>query len=154
MHVTDMAPTHVDAVVALWEACGLTRPWNDPRDDIGRALAGPSSTVLVALDEGDLVGTAMVGHDGHRGWVYYVATQPGRRHEGLGRSLMDAAEAWLTARGIPKLQFMVRTSNEPVLAFYEHLGYAPQECVVLGRWIDGRPATGLAGAASGSSSDA
>ena len=100
------------------------------------ALAGPSSTVLAALADGVLVGTAMVGHDGHRGWVYYVAADPGRRHSGIGRALMAASEAWLVGRGVPKIQFMVRTTNAAVLAFYERLGYEPQDVVVLGRRLD------------------
>ena len=52
---------------------GLTRPWNDPNADIALALATPSSTVLAGRIDGRLVATAMVGSDGHRGWVYYLA---------------------------------------------------------------------------------
>lgn len=123
----------VRATVALWETCGLTRPWNDPWTDLKRALDGPSSTVLVALDGPDLVGSVMVGHDGHRGWVYYLAVAPERQGRGLGRDLMGAAEEWLRSRGLPKIQFMIRADNGGVRAFYERLGYADQDVVVLGR---------------------
>ncbi len=139
MRIAPLDPTRADAAVALWEACELTRPWNDPHADFARALAGPSSTVLGAFDGEVLVGTVMVGHDGHRGWVYYVATDPGRRHQGIGRALMAASEAWLVAAGAPKIQFMVRATNADVLAFYQRLGYADQACVVLGRRLDGTP---------------
>jgi ribosomal protein S18 acetylase RimI-like enzyme len=123
--------------VALWEEAGLTRPWNDPSADFLRAVGGPSSVVLGAREGTDLVGAAMVGHDGHRGWIYYLAVADAARGHGLGRQLMAAAEAWLLERGIPKVQFMVRTGNEVVLDFYDHLGYARQDCVVLGRRLDG-----------------
>lgn len=130
-------PRHLaDAAVLLWERCGLTRPWNDPRADLLRALDGPSSTVLAALDGEDLLGTVLVGHDGHRGWVYYLAVQPGRQGAGLGRSLMAAAEEWLAGQAVPKVQLMVRSENAAVLAFYEALGYADQDVVVLGRFLD------------------
>lgn len=115
---------------------GLTRPWNDPDADLARALAGPASTVLAALDGNTLVGTAMVGHDGHRGWVYYLASHPEHRGQGIGRALMAACEAWLIERGLPKIQFMVRSDNTPVLDFYAHLGYEPQDVAVLGRRLD------------------
>jgi len=126
-----------EAAVALWEECGLTRPWNDPRADLSRALSGPSSTVLAEVSPaGDLLGTAMVGHDGHRGWVYYLAVSPTARGMGLGRALMAACEDWVVARGMPKLMLMVRSTNTAVLGFYEQLGYVVEDTAVLGRRLD------------------
>ena len=122
-------------VIALWHACGLTRPWNDPRADFARAIAGPASAVLVLREGEALVASVMVGHDGHRGWVYYLAVAPERRRAGLGRAMMDAAEAWLCARGAPKIQLMVREDNEAALAFYEALGLERQLVVTLGRFL-------------------
>lgn len=124
------------AAVALWEDAGLTRPWNDASSDFRRALDSSSSTVLGIREDGRVVGTAMVGWDGHRGWVYYLAVATSHRGRGLGRELMTAAERWLKAAGAPKIQFMVRTENDAVLSFYDHLGYIPQYCVVLGRRLD------------------
>lgn len=127
----------VEDTVALWRDSGLTRPWNDPHADVMRALREPTSTVLAARDEqGALLGTAMVGHDGHRGWVYYLAVAPAQRRKGLGRDLMRASEQWLVARGVPKLNLMVRNTNTAVLAFYESLGYEDGDVIVLGRFLD------------------
>lgn len=125
-----------DAVIALWEACELTRPWNDPVTDFDRAAGGPASDVLVCEEDGAPVATAMVGHDGHRGWVYYLAVDPARQGQGLGRALMDACEAWLRARRIPKIQLMVRETNERVLGFYAAIGYERQAVQVLGRFLE------------------
>lgn len=95
---------YADAV-ALWHTAELTRPWNDPSADLRRAMTGTSSTVLAALDEhAGLLGTAMVGHDGHRGWVYYLAVRPDRQRRGIGRHLMLACENWVRERGIAKIQ--------------------------------------------------
>lgn len=125
------------AVVALWHACGLTRPWNDPDADFALALRGAESTVLVARCGGTPVGSVMTGFDGHRGWVYYLAVAPDRRRGGLGRALMAAAEAWLRERGAPKLQLMVREDNDAALGFYEALGLERQKVAVLGRFLTG-----------------
>ncbi|MCW3845770.1 GNAT family acetyltransferase [Sphingomonas sp. LB-2] len=137
--LTRAAAGDADAVIALWEACGLTRPWNDPQRDFALALASGASTVLVArvpvLGGEALAGSVMTGFDGHRGWVYYLAVAPGHRRKGLGRALMAGAEAWLRERGAPKIQLMVREENEAV-AFYEALGLERQKVVTLGRFLD------------------
>jgi ribosomal protein S18 acetylase RimI-like enzyme len=131
----------IAAVIALWQRCGLTRPWNDPAADIALARKGPNATVLVGRDDSGIVASALVGHDGHRGWVYYVAVDPDFRHKGYGRVIMDAAENWLRARGIEKLQLMVRPDNSQVQAFYQSLGYLEQERIVYAKWLDGREPT-------------
>jgi len=124
-----------EAVIALWHACGLTRPWNDPAQDFARALAGETSTVLLAEGAGGVTGSVMIGDDGHRGWVYYLAVAEAVRRTGLGRELMAAAEDWLRARGCPKIQLMVRDTNEEALGFYAALGLETQGVVTLGRFL-------------------
>ena len=135
--IAPLAADGVDGAVALWTEAGLTRPWNDAAGDFLRAVGGPSSVVLGIREGEELTGSAMVGHDGHRGWVYYLAVAERARGRGLGKELMQAAEAWLVERGGPKIQFMVRTDNTDVLDFYDHLGYARQDVLVLGRRLDG-----------------
>ena len=121
------------AVVALWQACALVRPWNDPHKDIARKLAEAPELFVVGCVDGALVASAMVGYDGHRGWVYYLAVAPGRQRLALGRALMAHAEQLLLARGCPKVNLMVRSDNAGVLAFYRKLGYAQEATVVLGK---------------------
>jgi ribosomal protein S18 acetylase RimI-like enzyme len=131
----------VAAVAALWERCGLVRPWNDPSADIALARRGPNSTLLIGREADRVVASVMVGHDGHRGWVYYVSVDPEHRGEGHGRAIMTAAEDWLRLRGIQKLQLMVRGDNEKVHAFYESIGYYDQKRVTFAKWLDGRAPT-------------
>lgn len=123
MQIRDATPADVDAVVALWEQAGLTRPWNPPAIDLQRALDGATSTVLAAYTDEQLAGTVMVGHDGHRGWIYYLAVDELHRGTGLGRNLMAAGESWLREHGAVKVQLMIRADNATVLGFYDHLGY-------------------------------
>jgi ribosomal protein S18 acetylase RimI-like enzyme len=131
----------VAAVIALWQRCGLTRPWNDPASDIALARRNANSTILVGRADGAVVATAMVGHDGHRGWVYYVAVDPGRQKQGLGRTIMNAAEQWLREAGLPKLQLLVRRENAKAGAFYRGIGYEEADTIVFAKWIDGRTKT-------------
>ena len=124
------------AVVALWRACDLVASYNDPVADFRFAKAGPCSDVLVAVDgAGEIAGSVMVGHDGHRGWLYYVATRPASRGQGVGRSMVQAAEQWLRQRGVAKVQLLVRETNTTVVGFYEHLGFEVAPRVVMGRWL-------------------
>ena len=131
--IRSLSAADEEAVVALWRAVGLTRPWNDPHKDIARARAVWPDLLLVAADGDEVVGAVMAGYDGHRGWLYYLATAPHRRGEGIGRRLIGEAEARLEALGCPKVMLMVRADNEPVLAYYDALGYGREATTVTGR---------------------
>lgn len=125
-------------VVALWRACGLVVSYNDPAADFRFAIGGAASAVLVGVgDTGGIVGSVMVGHDGHRGWLYYVAADPAARGRGIGRRMVAAAEAWLRQRGVVKAQLMVRETNTAVVSFYEHLGFEVTPRVVMAKWLRG-----------------
>lgn len=139
-------PTDQHEVIALWQACGLTRPWDDPQRDIARKLAEDAESFFVAEHASRVVGSAMVGYDGHRGWVYYVAVTAEHRRGGLGRRLMKHAEDRLVARGCAKLNLQVRSTNADVLDFYRQLGYTQDDVVSLGKRLiedapPARPAT-------------
>jgi len=131
----------ITEVIALWQRCGLTRAWNDPAADIALARKEANATVLLGRSDATLAASVLVGHDGHRGWVYYLTVDPDHRFKGYGRQIMLAAEGWLRARGIEKLQLMVRGDNPEVHAFYQSIGYFEQERVVFAKWLDGREPT-------------
>ena len=120
-------------VIALWHACGLTRPWNNPHLDIARKLSIQPELFLVGTIAAEVVATAMVGFDGHRGWVNYLAVATSHRKLAIGRALMHEAERLLTERGCPKLNLQVRSSNVDVIAFYRSLGYSQDDVVSLGK---------------------
>ena len=139
--ISSIGDSDLPEVFQLWRRAGLVREWNDPTDDIALARKDSNSTILLGRDNGALVASVLVGHDGHRGWVYYVSVDPDHRFKGYGRDIMIAAEDWLRARGIAKLQLMVRSDNEKVHAFYESLGYYDQKRVTFAKWLDGRDPT-------------
>ena len=121
------------AVIALWERCKLTRPWNDPRKDIQRKLGVQRELFLVGVEQGTIVAAVMAAYDGHRGSVNYLAVDPQHRRRGHGAALMRRVEEILTERGCPKVNLAVRATNAEVIAFYRKLGYAPDDVVPLGK---------------------
>ncbi len=133
--IREIEDADVPALIALWHEAGVARPWNDPATDIAFARRGPHGTVLVAEIEGRIVASAMAGEDGHRGWLYYVAVAPGRQGTGLGRRMVEGGEAWLAARGVWKVQLLVRRENAGVLGFYDHLGYRDTQAVCMQKVI-------------------
>ena len=126
-------PADTDPVVRLWRECGLVRPWNDPHRDIHRKMSEQPELFLIGEVDAAVVATAMVGFDGHRGWVYYLAVTPTSQGSGYGRAMMDRAEALLIERGCPKINLLVRAGNEPVMEFYRSLGYLEDKAVSMGK---------------------
>jgi len=132
--ITRLRPDESSAAIALWQVAGLVQLWNDPGADIAAALNCPTATILAAHDAaGALTGTAMAGYDGHRGWIYYVASDPARRGQGIGAALMNAAEQWLAGQGARVIRLMVRAENAQVAAFYDAQGYERGDFLVFGK---------------------
>ncbi len=121
------------AVIALWQACGLTRPWNDPSADIDRKLAVQRELFLVGSIENAVVATVMAGYEGHRGWLNYLAVAPAWQRHGFGRRLIATVEQALLERGCPKVNLQVRTGNAAVIDFYEAIGYSVDPTTSLGK---------------------
>jgi ribosomal protein S18 acetylase RimI-like enzyme len=135
-HIRPYQKADEEAVIALWRACDLVRPWNDPRKDIRRKLEVNPEWFLVGERAGRIVGTVMAGYEGHRGWINYLAVEPALQRGGLGRALMAEAERLLRSAGCPKINLQVRSTNAAVIAFYRHLGYAEDAVVSLGKRME------------------
>ena len=133
VRIRSFAPSDTEAVVALWDASGLLRPWNDPRRDIARKATTHPDLFLVGTIDDAIVATAMVGYDGHRGWVNYLAVAEAARRSGHARSMMAEAERRLLGLGCPKLNLQLRRSNASALGFYRALGYVEDDVVCLGK---------------------
>ncbi len=138
-----IADGDVEAIIDLWRRCNLLVPHNDPQRDIASARSAPDSDILVGEILGRVVATVMVGYDGHRGWVYYVAVDPDRRRERLGQRLMQEADAWMAARGVPKAELMIRSTNTQVQDFYARIGWQEEPVAVMSKRFDHGPPIGL-----------
>jgi ribosomal protein S18 acetylase RimI-like enzyme len=122
-----------DAVVALWRDCGLLRPANDPIKDISRKQKVRGDLFLVGLRDDEIVATVMVGFDGHRGWINYLAVAPKHRKHGYGRAMVREAERLLAAEGCPKVNLQVRSANREAVKFYAAIGYAQDDVLSFGK---------------------
>lgn len=122
-------------VIQLRRSCNLVALYNDPSAKFRFAMSGPNSTVLVAEVDNRICGSVMVGHDGHRGWLYYVASAPDQQRRGTGKMLVEAGELWLRDRNVAKVQLMIRDTNVTVMPFYEYLGYEHTPRIVMSKWL-------------------
>ncbi|HEX9447156.1 MAG TPA: GNAT family acetyltransferase [Dongiaceae bacterium] len=136
LQIRPYRPEDFAAVVALWDECGLNKTYNDPARDIARMCAAPDCQIYLGTLDGAVIASVMVGHDGHRGWVYRLAVAEAQRRHGYGAELMELAENWLTARGIAKCQLMIRTENDAVETFYRELGYEETPRLIMAKWLD------------------
>ncbi|SIT33168.1 GNAT family acetyltransferase [Achromobacter sp. MFA1 R4] len=126
-------PSDETAIIALWHACGLTRPWNDPRKDVARKLSVQSDLFLVGTVDGVIVATLMGGYDGHRGWINYLAVSPAHRRRNYATALMRAVERKLLAMGCPKINLLIRSENVAVKRFYDSLGFEQDAVISMGK---------------------
>lgn len=136
MEIRRFAETDSEAVIALWQRCGLLRPWNDPRKDIARKLRVQPELFLVGVVDGRIAASVMAGYEGHRGWINYLAVDPELRRGGLGKAMMAAAEKRLGLLGCPKVNLQIRRGNEDVVAFYDRLGYVEDDVVSMGKRLE------------------
>jgi ribosomal protein S18 acetylase RimI-like enzyme len=136
MRIEPLEKADIPDVISLWERAGLARPWNDPCRDAEFARGKTNSDILIGRRDGAIIASVMVGHDGHRGAMYYLAVCPKHQGCGYGREIVKAAEAWLCERGVWKINLLVRDDNQSVLAFYSKLGYEPGGTIQLGRRFD------------------
>ena len=136
MIVLPYADADFESVVALWQETGIFKPYNDPKSEIARIRKNDNCLLYVGRDDGRVMATILVGHDGYRGWIYKLAVAEAHRGRGHGKRLVQFAEAWLVARGMPKCNLMVRAENPQATTFYAHLGYEAADHTMMGRWLD------------------
>jgi ribosomal protein S18 acetylase RimI-like enzyme len=136
MRIRSFMRSDQERVVALWDRCGLLRPWNDPRKDIARKLEVQADLFLVGEVDGRVVAAVMAGYDGHRGWVNYLAVEPDLQRSGLGRAMMAEAERRLRELGCPKVNLQIRRGNQGVADFYRRLGYAEDDLISMGKRLE------------------
>ena len=135
MRIEQYVPTNFEGLKALWEEAFPEDPQRNRAEyAVPAKLAEQPELLFVAVDGGTVIGSIMAGYDGHRGWLYSVAVKSDRKGEGLGRALVAHAEGALKARGCLKVNLQVRTGN-PVVGFYERLGYATEPRTSMGKEI-------------------
>ena len=125
-----------NSLVALWQNCGLVVAHNDPHRDIDRKLAINPDWLLIGELDGMVIASCMVGYDGHRGWLNYLACAPEYRKNGYARQIVVHAENILRKAGCPKINIQIRTDNQQVIDFYHQLGFRKDEVVSMGKRLE------------------
>lgn len=120
-------------VIDLWRQCGLIVPWNNPETDIQRKLSTSPDLFYVGLLDDELIASCMAGYDGHRGWIYFLAVKRACQRKGFASMLVDHAESELIKLGCPKVELMVRKTNQNVISFYQSAGYDIDPVMVLSK---------------------
>lgn len=120
-------------VINLWRQCGLIVPWNNPETDIQRKLSTSPNLFYIGVLDDELIASCMAGYDGHRGWIYFLAVKSAYQRKGFASSLLDHAESELIKLGCPKVELMVRKTNENVISFYQSAGYDIDPVMVLSK---------------------
>jgi ribosomal protein S18 acetylase RimI-like enzyme len=136
LSIRPFRPGDERAVIRLWVECGLVVPHNDPSKDIARKCRTRPAEFLVAELDREIVATCMVGYDGHRGWINYLAVSPALRRRGIATRLMDEAERILRDAGCPKINLQVRSTNTAVIGFYASLGFREDAVVSMGKRLE------------------
>lgn len=107
-------------------------PQNDPIEDIKKKLDFQPGLFFVGLLEGKIIGSIMVGYEGHRGWINYLAVIPEYQRHGYGRKLVQKAIEELKKMGCLKVNLQVRRSKTSVIDFYKRLGFKEDDVISLG----------------------
>lgn len=133
MKIRTFCAADTEQVVALWRACELTRPWNDPERDIQRKLDVQDSLFLVGEYNDNIIASVMGGYDGHRGWMNYLAVSPDHQRCGLATQLIEYLEHELLRMGCAKLNLQIRTDNIAVREFYQKIGFDRDDVISMGK---------------------
>ncbi len=139
MSIRSYLPVDREDLVALWVECGLVVAANNPGLDIDRKVAWNPDWLLVGEVEGRIAASCMVGYEGHRGWINYLAVARDLQGNGFARAMMARAEELLRGVGCAKINLQVRTTNRRVISFYEKLGFRVDEVVGMGKRLEEDP---------------
>jgi ribosomal protein S18 acetylase RimI-like enzyme len=126
--------TDREQVISLWRTVfGYETAHKEPSLAIAKKLGASDHLFFVAEAKGKLVGTAMAGYDGHRGWLYAIAVHPNCRRTGLGSRLVRHAEQALVSAGCMKVNLQLLATNEATAAFYKSIGYTVEPRISMGK---------------------
>lgn len=131
MQIRPVTSEDFDALIGLLTGMpGIVLREADQRPALLRYLERNPGMSLAAEDGGRLIGCALAGHDGRRGYLYHVAVAPSHRRRGLGRALVERCLAELAREGIDKVHVDTLSDHRDAQAFWEALGWTRRNDLV------------------------
>ena len=124
-----------EAVIAVWQVCGLRLGKSDSRENIEKILERDADLFLVIDNRESIIGAVLGRYDGRRGWVHHLAVLPDYQGRGLGRYLLQELEGRLVAKGCEKINLLVRCDNASVQQFYQQIGYQEDQLIFMEKWL-------------------
>lgn len=124
------------SVIGLWIECGLIVPHNNPVRDIERKMRVNPDWFIVGEIKGKIMASCMVGYDGHRGWINYLAVSPAFQRKGYAKEIMKRAEEMLFEAGCPKINLQIRAANQKVIGFYKSIGFEIDDVISMGKRLE------------------
>ena len=121
-------------VIALWKQVFHPQtPYNDPESVINMKVKQDDDFFFVAEDKQHIIGTIMIGFDGHRGWLYSLAVHSQHRRKGVGTLLVNEALKKLKKIECLKVNLQINADNHEVVKFYKKLGFSVEDRISMGR---------------------
>ena len=113
-----------DASFQLWQRVeGLEVAEGDDKEGMAQFIARNPGLSRVAIDGTTIVGVAMCGHDGRRGYIYHLAVDPANRRYGLGKRLVQECLDGLRQAGVVRAIILVSDNNLAGAEFWKRTGW-------------------------------
>jgi ribosomal protein S18 acetylase RimI-like enzyme len=125
-----------EPLIALWKTVFPDDPPHNEPSTVVDAKLEVDDLIFVSEIDDRIVGACMAGYDGHRGWLYAVAVLPSQRRSGIGGELVSSTMRALKKLGCIKVNIQIRSTNHEVAAFYKSLGFATEERLSMGAFIE------------------
>ena len=131
MQIRTMTIHDYEKVYALWMSCKNMgfNDIDDSKEGISRFLERNPNTSFVAMENDELQGIILGGHDGRRGYIYHMSVAEKHRKKGMGSSLVEKCLASFKNEKISKVALLVFKYNEAGNSFWEKQGFILREDV-------------------------
>ncbi len=113
-----------EGAIALWNQVeGVEICEGDSREEIAEYLKRNPGLSRVVEADGQIVGVALCGHDGRRGWIYHLAVAPSYRRQKTGKLLLDDCVRGLREAGLKRAIILVAGDNPAGHEFWLRNGW-------------------------------
>lgn len=137
MNYQEMEICDYDSIIKLWEEVeGVKLRDADSRDGISKYLIRNPALSFIALNEDEIIGTIMAGHDGKRGYIQHLAVSSNYRKKGVATKLCDLCIKALKKEGIVKSHIFILKNNEIASTYWKNQGWEKRNDIEVYSFIN------------------